>query len=104
MGNQIIRQPDGLFAVFSHNTDTIAIWDASAVEVVDHFADLAAEDARRAVREKLRHVVAGEQRKAYHQFAMTWDEALISDCEHGGDAWEHFPVPVSVPLEGGNQT
>lgn len=29
MGNQIIKQPNGLFAIFSSITDTIIVWDAS---------------------------------------------------------------------------
>ena len=87
MGQQIIKQPNGLYAVFSTNTDTITVWDATEDELVEHFTEQAAEDARQAVRRKLRHVAADEPRKAYHQFAMTWDEALVHDREHGGEAW-----------------
>lgn len=86
MGNQIIRQPDGHFAVFSSVTGTIILWDATKDEIVEWFAEQAAEDARQSVRRKIEHVAAGEARRAYSQFAMTWDEALEKDGEHGGDA------------------
>ncbi len=99
MGSQIIRQPDGRFALYSTNTDTIAIWDASAEEIVEHFAALAAEDARVAAWAKLDHIRAGRPREAYHQFTMTWGEALLADREHGGEAWECFPMPAPVSQE-----
>lgn len=85
MGRQIIRQPSGLFAVFSSVTDTIILCDATEDEVVEWFAEEAAEDARQNARRKIEHVAAGEPRRAYSQFAMTWDEALKKDREHGGE-------------------
>ena len=87
MGSQIIRQPNELFAIFSSITDTIIMWDATAKDVEDYFVDRAAKQERRMVRDILRHVKAGDTRKAYHQFALTWDEALKLDEEHGGEVW-----------------
>jgi hypothetical protein len=91
MGNQIIRQPDGEFAIFSTITDTIIMWDATAEDIEQYFVKRAADDASRRVLEILRCVSAGEPNQAYYQFTMTWDEALKMDEEHGGDAWEKFP-------------
>lgn len=91
MGNQIIRQPDGLFAVFSTETDTITVYDATEDELVEHFAEEAAERARETVRRTIGHVAAGNPRKVYFQFAMTWEEALKKDRKHGGEAWQSFP-------------
>lgn len=95
MGNQIIRQPDGHYAVFSSVTDTIIIYDATGDEIVDWFAEQAAERARRNAKRLLEHVADGEPRRAYHQFAMTWDEALAEDREHHGDAWKYFETSAS---------
>lgn len=86
MGNQIIRQPDGHYAVFSTVTDTIILWDATKDEIVDWFAEQAAERARQDARRILEHVATGNPRRAYYQFAMTWDEALEDDRKNGGDA------------------
>lgn len=91
MGYQVIRQPDGHFAVYSSTTDTIAVWNATADQVVDWFVDRAVERARREAGRIVGHVATGEPRKAYYQFVMTWDEALQSDREHGGEAWREFP-------------
>jgi|SRR6185369_1766243 len=90
MGQQIIKQPDGLFAVFSSITDTIHLYDATADEVVDYFVEQQAESTRRQVGAVLGHVAAGEPRKAYYQFVKTWAEALAADEAHGGDAWREL--------------
>ena len=84
MGQQIIRQPNGLFAIFSSNTDTINVWDAADEEVLQHFVEQAIADTRRQVSVLLEHVKAGNPREAYYQFALTWEEALRMDREHGG--------------------
>jgi hypothetical protein len=85
MGHQIIRQPDGMLAVFSSVTDTWILYNASPEELEDYYAEQAAEDARRRTREILAHVLAGEPRKAYYQFAMTFEEADRMSGEHGGE-------------------
>ena len=90
MGEQIIRQPDGLYAIFSSVTDSIHFWDATEDEIVEEYAARAATDTRKRVREKIAHVAAGNPRAAYHQFAMTWEEALAKDRENGGDAHKEF--------------
>ncbi|MFG2001657.1 hypothetical protein ACGFNU_21145 [Spirillospora sp. NPDC048911] len=90
MGSQILRQPDEQYAVFSTETETIIVWDATENELVEWFAKRAAERARQSAREKIALVAAGQTRRAYAQFAKTWDEALAMDREHGGDAWKDF--------------
>ncbi|MCW2768174.1 MAG: hypothetical protein JWO11_4133 [Nocardioides sp.] len=87
MGNQIIKQPDGHFAIFSSETDTVIVWDATADEVVEWFAEWAAEMARQTAGRHIDNVAAGEPRKSYAQFAMSWREALVEDRKHGGEAW-----------------
>lgn len=93
MGNQIIKQPDGKFAVLNSNTDTIVLWDATKDEVVDWFFQMELADLERRkqqIAEIVDHVAAGNAREAYHQFAMTWDEALASDREHDGEVWKEY--------------
>lgn len=86
MGYQIIRQPSSKFAIFSSITDTIIVWDATEDEIVEYFAEQAAERAREDARRNIAHVAAGNPSKAYYQFAMTWEEALAKDRKHGGNA------------------
>jgi hypothetical protein len=75
MGHQIIRQPDGLLAVFSSVVDDWVITDATADELVDWYAEEAAVKGRERTRKITDAVLAGEARKIYYQFTMTWDEA-----------------------------
>ncbi|REF00321.1 hypothetical protein [Thermomonospora umbrina] len=91
MGRQIIRQPDGRYAVFSTETDTITRWDAMEDELVEVFAGWAAEQARKSVREALAHVAAGRPERVYGRpRTMTWEKALSKDRERGGEAWRDF--------------
>ncbi len=93
MGNQIIQQPDGKFAVFNTNTDTIVLWEATRDEVVGWFVERELADLERRkqhIADLVDQVGAGNARRAYAQFAMTWDEALKRDREHGGEAWQEF--------------
>lgn len=88
MGYQIIRQPNDLFAIFSSYTNTIIVYDGTEDEIVEWFADEAAERAREGIRRTIGFVAAGEPRRAYFQFAMTWEEALKEHYERGGKAIE----------------
>lgn len=98
MGEQIIKQPGGLYAVYSSITRTIHVYDATRAEILDHFADQAAADARRIVESKLEHIDNDDPRSAYYQFALTWDEALEMDRTHGGDAWRDcLPLDIDIP-------
>jgi hypothetical protein len=93
MGQQIIKQPDGQFAIFSSESDTIIMWDASGPEIIDWFVEQAAEQARRSAERLLGHVASEHPRKAYYQFTVTWEEALSADQEHGGEAWRQWRTP-----------
>lgn len=89
MGNQIIKQPDGKYAVFSSVTDTIIAWNATYDEIVQFFVDRAVEVATRDVKQILDRVAADEPRP-YYQFTMTWGQALKEDREHDGEAWKEY--------------
>lgn len=90
MGYQIIRQPGGQFAIFSHHTNTIVVYDATDTEIVDWFVEQETARVRERVTAILAHVTDGEPGRAYHQFAMTWDEALQDDREHDGEVHAVF--------------
>jgi hypothetical protein len=96
MGYQIIKQPDqqdsDWFAVFDHGTDTFAVWNATADEVVSFFRELTEARAKRQVaeavaraRDNVSYVAEGRPSKAYHQFTKSWDDAVAADTNHGGD-------------------
>jgi hypothetical protein len=88
VGRQIIQQPNGQFAIFSTFNDQIILWDATQNGVVDFFVTEAAEDARASTLRLIELVTSGVQ--ARHPFALTWEEALASDRDHDGEAWQEF--------------
>ena len=74
MGQQIIRQPNGLYCMFSSIVDNVTVFDATIDELV--------EDAVAAYREDLKKRFAGiahqldRGEKPYHQFTMSFDEMV----------------------------
>lgn len=88
MGEQIIVQPDGRLCVFSSIVDAVTLYDATDEELLDYYAERAARDARESIRRSLAHVRAGEPRRAYHQFARSFDEAVATALQHHDDGGE----------------
>jgi DNA/RNA-binding domain of Phe-tRNA-synthetase-like protein len=74
MGRQIIRQPDGLYCVWSTIVDDIVVWDADREEIIEYFAERAAEEARDRALITVDLVDRGD-RCAYAQFTIPWERA-----------------------------
>lgn len=86
MGYQVIRQPGtDMFGVFCSYTETFVMWEATRSDVVDFFVEIETKRAREDAERIVGLVEAGNEREAYFQFAMTWDEAVALDREHGGE-------------------
>jgi len=83
MGHQVIKQPDGLYAIFSSFTDTWIVYDATRQDVIDYYAEKAAREAREGTA-RLLDDVDENPRKAYFQFAMTFEEANAESKHSGG--------------------
>lgn len=83
MGHQIIKAPDGTYAVFSSFTDTWILTNASPQELEDYYAEKAAKDARESLRNTIA-LVDEDPRNAYFQFVMTFEEANARSTEMGG--------------------
>jgi hypothetical protein len=86
MGHQIIKCPDGTLAVFSNNVDSWVLTNATPGELLDYYAEKAAKQAREDTQRVLDAVLAGEPRRVYCQFTMTFDEADKASVEHGGES------------------
>lgn len=82
MGQQIIKQPNGLLAVFSSVTETFIIMDATPDEIIECRAKAAAEAARENARREIGFILADTPQRVYFQFAHTWEEASQMDREH----------------------
>jgi hypothetical protein len=79
MGHQIIEQPDGKLCVFSDVVDAIIIKDATGQELLDYYAAEAAIKERQRVEKIIRNVRNSKPQNSYHQFTMTYEEAVEID-------------------------
>lgn len=84
MGQQVIKCPDGTLAIFSSVVDAWTVYNATPDEIVEHFAEQAAADARRDARRIVDAVMAGQPCKVYYQFTKTFEEADALSVEHDG--------------------
>jgi hypothetical protein len=77
MGRQIIKQPDGKYALFSTISDGFLIRDTTPEGIVEFLM----EDSRRDLQEYVDQVIekldAG--RRPYYQFTLSWKEAVKLD-------------------------
>jgi hypothetical protein len=88
MGHQIIKTPDGTLAVFSSVVDDWIITNATPEDLLDYYANKAAEEARAATQRILVDVLRDNPRGVYYQFAMTFEEAQQRRTEvHGEAPW-----------------
>lgn len=74
MGHQIIKQPDGLYAIFSSVVDDF-IWTNCTPEDI---IEIRTKEAVKAIREDVLNDVAALDKgeKPYYQFTMSFDEAV----------------------------
>jgi hypothetical protein len=97
MGHQVIKQPDGRYAIFSSVVDSWIVYDATRQDVIDYYVEKAAEDARRSATRTL-DLIEEDPRKAYCQFTMTFAEANATSKHSGGEVLDG-PVDEKVLAE-----
>ena len=73
MGLQIIKQPDGLFAIWSTVVDNFVDRDLGKCEVWEYFGHKAYGEAVEHAQRVMEQLERGE--KPYFQFTMTWEQA-----------------------------
>ncbi len=73
MGYQIIKQPNGKFAVWSTIVDNFIMFDADAKEIIDDRIEKCTQDIIKEVTQTILEL--NEGRKPYYQFAKSWKEA-----------------------------
>lgn len=61
MGSQIIKQPDGKYAIFCTNVDKFALLDATPKAVVDYFVKIEVARATKSVTEVIDGLKKGEK-------------------------------------------
>ena len=86
MGKQIIKQPDGLYAIWSSNTDTFTMIDCDPESIIRIWSE--AERAR--IETHVRWVVRELEKggRPYYQFTMDWNEAIARHLEVHGEPFD----------------
>lgn len=72
MAYQIIKQPDGLFCLWSTIVDNLVALDATKEEIIEYLAKQAANSSRERSTEIFRKIEKGE--KPYYQFSLSWKD------------------------------
>ena len=85
MSHQIIKQPNGLYAVFSSVVDDFILLDATPEDIIQDRVDDYRKQARRDVNRIVAELAQGG--KPYHQFTLSFEQA-VKDIRrrHGKDA------------------
>lgn len=81
MGQQIIKQPNGLLCYWSTVTDSINGFDFTAEDYIQQEAERQAFDQAVRTYQTVMQLEAGK--RPYHQFTMDWDEAAHPTCDCG---------------------
>ena len=74
MGQQIIQQPDGKYAIWSTVVDGFVLIDAEPNDIINHWLESERERITKIVAGIIEQLERGE--KPYYQFTMDWYEAL----------------------------
>lgn len=74
MGHQIIKQPNGKYALFSSNVDDFVYVNCT----IDEIIEIQLEDYRKILIRKIYEIVDKLEKgeKPYYQFTMSFDEAI----------------------------
>ena len=76
MGTQIIRQPNGRFALWSSVVDDFTYLDCTQQEIVDVFVEAETKRLTDYVQDTINSLNLGG--KPYYQFTKSWKEALAT--------------------------
>jgi len=76
MSYQIIKQPDGLYCIFSSIVDNVIMYDMKPQDIKDYYLSKEKEDIDARVDKVIKELEEGG--KPYHQFTMDFDEMCES--------------------------
>lgn len=88
MSNQIIKQPNGKWCIWSSVVDAITVYEATEEEIIEEFAEMAAEEVRRTVKWKFDYIKANPD-SGYFQFTVTFEEALAGSDQETKDFFKN---------------
>lgn len=88
MARQIIKQPNGLYCLYSSYTDSIVVWNLTKEQIIEFMM----KDHLELITKEVERIVGelNEGKKPYYQFTVTFDEALAETKKRYPDDYEKF--------------
>jgi len=74
MGQQIIKQPDGKYCIFSTEFNDVTYYDMTKEEIIEVWSQEAISDIKKKVNDIIDKLNKGE--KPYYQFTMTYSRMI----------------------------
>ena len=90
MGSQIVKQPNGKYAIWSSIVDDFILVNATPEEIIEDWSD----DERKRITNRVQHIVAELEigKQPYYQFTKTFGECVAEIRERCGDDAESLQL------------
>jgi len=93
MGQQIIKQPNGKYCLFSSVVDNVTYYDMTKEEIVEVWTEKAKKDFEKKVNDIVSKLDKGE--KPYFQFTLSYEEMLKTILEvHNVDEMQNVKSTI----------
>lgn len=98
MGQQVIKQPNGLYCIYNSISSGITYYDMTPEEIVEVWAEEARGEIVFNLKRILGKIEAGKP--AYYQFTMSFEQALIEmERAYGEEARNVVIADMMLPEE-----
>jgi len=93
MGQQIIKQPNGKYCLFSSVVDNVTCYDMTKEEIIEVWTEKAKKDFEEKVNDILSKLDKGE--RPYFQFTLSYEEMLQTILEvHSADEMQNIKSTI----------
>lgn len=94
MARQIIKQPNGLYCLFSSYVDSIVQWNLTADQIIDFLV----EEQKKLITHEVSNIISklNKREKPYHQFTLTYKRALAMTRKRYPEDYEKMKKDVET--------
>ena len=84
MSQLVIKQPNGLYALFSTMSETFVMQDATPQQIKSHLIDYRCESCRKTVTNEVTNIISilDKGGKPYYRFTISWEKAYALHKKH----------------------
>lgn len=94
MSDQIIKQPNGRYAIFSSVCDDFVVVDANKEEIIQEFETALGKFGGNTADRIIHQLDSGD--RPYHQFTLSFDDAVGKSIEIHGNMAQIIISPFGV--------